>query len=102
MDKRGDAGRRQAPRPELCPPPAVPPRWPPPRRRAAVPGLSGSEPGHHQGCGAPRGALEARESREMLGVISTFIIPGIDNLLILRKKSLLSGRIIPSHREFTG
>jgi Transposase zinc-binding domain len=35
-------------------------------------------------------------------ITSTFIIPGIDNLLILRKKLLLSGRIIPSHREFTG
>src|SRR5262249_61163434 len=37
-----------------------------------------------------------------LGPTSTFILPGIVNLLILRKKRLLSGRIVPHHREFTG
>ena len=49
-----------------------------------------------QGQGAPGGLHHGPpHAWPQWAVPSTFIIPGIVNLLILRKKPLLSGRIIP-------
>src|SRR2546430_16242025 len=58
---------------------------------------------HRQGEGTQRGLHHgAPHAWPQWAVTSTFIIPGLANLLILRKKPLLSDRIIPWHREFTG
>ena len=58
---------------------------------------------HGQGQGAPRGLYHgAPHAWAQWAVPSTFIIPGIVNLLILREKPLLRVRIIPHKREFTG
>src|SRR6516162_10192318 len=63
-------------------------------------------PGHRRGPeasrGGDRGLRRAPHLEPTTPPTSTFIIPGIVNLLILRKKRLLSGRIVPHHREFTG
>src|SRR6516165_2564424 len=63
-------------------------------------------PGHGRGLEAPRGGdgglCGAAHVGPTTAPTSTFIIPGIVNLLILRKKRLLSGRIVPHYREFPG
>src|SRR5215831_12645599 len=77
-----------------------PPLWPALSHRHPDP------PGHRRGPEASRGGDRRLRRAPHLGPTtaptSTFIIPGIVNLLILRKKQLLSGRIIPHKREFPG
>src|SRR5262252_3160466 len=91
--------------------PAAPPRTPgaaepPPPVWAALSHRRPDAPGYRQGPHASRRGDWRLRRAPYLGPTtaptSTFIIPGIVNLLILRKKRLLSGRIVPYHREFTG
>src|SRR5438105_4826650 len=77
-----------------------PPLWPALSHGRAEPS------GHRRGLQASgRGDWGPRRAAHLgstTAPTSTFIIPGIVNLLILRKKRLLSGRIVPHIREFTG
>src|SRR5262249_14919102 len=70
MGKRGNLTRRRVRRPQaMLSPPAERSRWrrPPPRRRGAGTGPSGSEPGHRRGCAAqPAARARARESTDWL------------------------------------
>src|SRR2546427_344625 len=79
---------------------------PPPTLWSVVSHGRAEPPRHRRGPEASRGGERRLRRAPHLGPTtpptSTFIIPGIVNLLILRKKQLLSGRIIPHKREFPG
>src|SRR5262249_49778959 len=106
----GTRGPRDALRPcDLYPaarPGALGAAEPPPPLWPAVSHGGPDPPAHRRGPEASRGGDRRLRRAAYLGpttpLSSTFIIPGLVKLLILRKKPLLSDRIIPEHREFTG